>query len=257
MQAERIQTDSTEPIIVVVLDIFGHPLVGKTDICLSVRRQSDGKYLDWSDMHFKNGGPIGQLHQPMNQVNATRSAGEYQLDFDTSAIVNAIDDDIYETRAEQVGELKVDGWLQKISEAEQVVRDFGLDHLVAVNPGIVPPAANTYIRQILDKEDSLLALATVKQSYAFDPIAELLTGQVWIERGNTVVANPISVSVTWYNSDGTALFTMTDSAPDAQGIFKVSRSTPGLVRNRSYYAVALLNLPTGIVTSAKGAFTIG
>jgi hypothetical protein len=79
-----------------------------------------------------------------------------------------------------------------------------------------------------------------------------------VEKGNQVLTGPLAVTVTWYNEDGTALFAMTDSAPDAQGIFKVSRTAPGLVRNRSYYTVALVNLPTlGLITSAKGAFTIG
>lgn len=272
MQAERIQTGSAEPVIAMALDIFGAPLVGKTDIVLSVRRQSDGKYLDWSDMRFKNGGGLVQLYQAMAEVHATRSPGEYQLLFDTSAIVNPVDDDTYETRAEQVGgsdamnmpqlgELKVDAWLQKISEGEQIIRDFGLDHLVAVNPGIVPPAANTYIRQILDKEDRLLVggdVCIVKQSYAYDPIAEKVTGQVWVEKNNQVVIDPLAVTVTWYNEDGTVLFAMTDSAPDAQGVFKVSKLNPGLVRNRSYYMVALVNMPAlGPITSAKGTFTIG
>jgi hypothetical protein len=272
VQAERIQTGSTEPIIAMVLDQLGAPLTGKTDIVLSMRRQSDGKYLDWSDMRFKNGGPIVQLYQVMTEVNPTRSPGEYQLSLDTSAIVNAIDDDIYETRAEQlggtdagnlpqIGELKVDAWLQKISEGEQIVRDFGLDHLVSVNPGIVPPAANTYIRQILDKEDRLLIggdVCVVKQSYAYDAVADKVTGQVWVEKNNQVATDALAVTVTWYNEDGTALFAMTDSAPDAQGVFKVSKQTPGLVRNRSYYMVALVNMATlGLITSAKGTFTIG
>jgi hypothetical protein len=262
-----------EPIVVLVIDQLNQPLTGKTNIMLSVRRQSDAKYLDWDDMHFKNGmgGPT-QLYQPLAEVHATRSAGEYQYPFDTSDIINPIADDIYEVRVEQVGdndavnlpqigELKVDGWLEKPEQVRDELRNFGLDHLVSVNPGIVPPAAGTYIRQILDKEDRLLVggdVCVVKQSYAYDPILERITGQVWLEKNNGVVVTAVSVSVSWFNADGDLKFTMTDSAPDAQGFFKVEQAAPGLVRNRSYYAVATVAMPgLGNVISGKGALTIG
>lgn len=273
MTSERIQTGAIEPIVVLVMSWLNQPLAGKANIMLSVRRQSDGKYLDWDDMHFKNGvgGPT-QLYQPLAEVHATRSAGEYQYPFDTSEIVNPIADDTYEARVEevgsddasnlpQIGELKVDGWLEKPEQVRDELRNFGLDHLVSVNPGIVPPAAGTYIRQILDKEDRLLVggdVCVVKQSFAYDPILELITGQVWVEKNNAVVLTAVSVSVSWFNADGDLKFTMTSAGPDAQGFFKVEQAAPALTRNRSYYSIATVALPgLGNVISGKGALTIG
>lgn len=279
MQSEHIQTGQVEPVVVLITDIFGQPLLGKTSIKLSVRRQSDGRYLDWSDMRFKNGmGGPAQLYQALTEVHPTRSAGEYQLMFDTTAVVNPNANDIYEMRVDQVGEtdaqnvpqmgeLKIGQWVDAIYERAtpddvmSEMRTIGLDHLVSVNPGIVPPAANTYIRQILDKEDRLLVggdVCVLKQSFAYDPIAETLTGQVWLEKNNAVVATAVSASVSWFDANGALLFTMTAVNADPQGFFKITKSSPGLTHNRSYYSMATVALPgLGNVISGKGALTIG
>jgi hypothetical protein len=97
-----IQHGKKEPIVVVVVDIDNKPLVGKTDLVIRLRRQSDGKYYDWSDDTFKNGADVILLLQPLTEVSPIYSKGEYQLStvnhvrgFDTSRITNPINDDIY------------------------------------------------------------------------------------------------------------------------------------------------------------------
>lgn len=289
MTCVRIQTDQTEPITVLIVDANGDALPGKSDIKIKIRRLSDGLYFDWDDNEFKTPGAITQLLETLDPVSDSYSPGEYHLSttdhpdgFDTSKIVNAADDDVYYITAiqdggtdaanvPQIGEIKEGDFLdfidQKISdnatpdEVKWALREYGLDHLVSVNPGVVPPATGTYIRQILDKLDEIDTGGNqywVQQSYSFDPTADELTGQVWVESNNLIEASAASVSVTWYDDDGTAAFTMTDSSPDAQGVFKVEQASPGLVKHRSYYAVATVTITGfGSVVGAKGAFTLG
>lgn len=90
-----IQTGSTENISVLVLDIDGAPLPGKTDIKIKMRRISDGKYLDWADMRFKDGPSVSWLLYPLTEINSTYSPGEYQISFNTSLITNPIANDTY------------------------------------------------------------------------------------------------------------------------------------------------------------------
>ena len=90
-----IQTGSCEEISVMVLNTDGNPLLGKTDIKLKMRRISDGKYLDWADMRFKDGPSVSLLLYPLTEVNSTYSPGEYELKFNTSLISNANPNDTY------------------------------------------------------------------------------------------------------------------------------------------------------------------
>ena len=227
--SERIETGAVEPIVAVVVDQLGQPLLARTNIKAKVWRISDGEYLDWSDMTFRPGPAVARLLEPLLEVNQAYSPGEYRLDLDTSTIVNPTPDDSYQVMVlqdapngaanlPQVGELRVGQWVDRA-------------------------AGGPY---------------TVLQSYSYDLAAEVLTGMVWVEHRDLVVSAPTSVSVTWYLPDGTALFTMTDLVPDAQGFFKVSRPAVVLSLNVSYYAIAQVTLPgVGVVSGGKGIFTVG
>lgn len=120
-----IETDAEERIEVLILDDALDPLTGKTDIVLTIRRVSDGQYLDFNDMTFK-GSLWTTREQVMTEVDATYDAGAYYYDFDTSAITNATADDTYELRVEQdggtdarnvpqVGTIRVASWIDDIT----------------------------------------------------------------------------------------------------------------------------------------------
>jgi len=289
MSKVRIQTGQTEPVVVLAVDDDGDPITGLADLKLRVRRTSNGHYLDWVDNTFK--AAPGQLYMTLVEVNAARSPGEYELNtaphlkgLNTAAFVNAYAEDSYvatviqdalvqtASNMPQIGEIAVGGWIDYIDasiadgasyeDVRQALRDYGLDHLVSINPGIVPPAANTYIRQILDKVDSIQvdieATYTIKQNWSYNPGTDELVGQVWVETGNLVMADPGGVLVTWYNELGTTMFSVSSATPDAQGIFRIVKQHPGVVRNKSYYSIAQLDLDgVGTITGAKGSFTIG
>lgn len=110
MTITGIQHGNIEPIIVFAIGADGDPLPGKTDIKVKIRRQSDGKYFDWSDNTFKVGASVSQMLQALEEVQATYSPGEYRLNtvvhvngFNTSLVTNPISDDTYFVVADQDG----------------------------------------------------------------------------------------------------------------------------------------------------------
>jgi len=226
--SERIETGSTEPIVAILLDQFGQPLTHRTNIKAKIWRISDGKYLDWNDMEFKEAANVGGLLKMMGEVDPTYSPGEYRLDLDTSTITNAEGNDTYEVVVLQDG----------INGASNV-----------------PQTVEIRVGQWVDKIGS--GLYAVMQSYSYDTFNGLLTGLVWVEHSNALLRNPVSVSVTWYSDAGVQLFEISDLSPDANGFFKIEESIT-LVTNRSYYAVAQVTVTgIGIISSGKGIFTVG
>lgn len=118
MSSEQIQTGTVEPITVDVTDSSGDPLVGKADIFVRLRRESDGFFLDWADDTFKGVGWTTK-DQVLGEVDATEIPGLYEVSggWDTSAVTNLVVDDVYVVSALQTpgtdaklpapGELKV------------------------------------------------------------------------------------------------------------------------------------------------------
>lgn len=289
MPIVRVQTGGKEPIEVLAVDALSTRLTGLTNLAVSVRRISDDYLLDWNDDTFK-ATPTKQW-ELLTEIDATLAPGEYRLDnashvkgLDTAAFVNPTADDTYRvlvvqqgspqtaSNFPQHGEIKVGAWVDFFDEAissqatpaevRAELVAFGLDHLVSVNPGVVPPAAGTYIRQVLDKLDAAATADThrywVQQSWSFSQADGKVVGQVWVEANNLVVTAPTSCSVTWYDDAGVAQWTEAGAGPDAQGVFRIEKVSPGLVSNRSYYAIASVAIAGyGTVKGAKGQFTIG
>jgi hypothetical protein len=287
MPVVRIQTGATEPIEVIAVDALNQRLVGLTDLKVQVRRVSNDWLLDWADSTFR-ASPVQPL-QVLQPIDPTLAPGEYRLNsaphirgLNTDELNGTIDDETYritviqdaaiQTAANfpQIGEIKVGDWVDYIDQAisenttedevRAIIREFGLDHLVSVNPGVVPPAAGTYIRQLLDRVDAIQltldSAYSLQQSYSYNQGADALTGQVWLESSNLVVATPTSCTVTWYQADGIPVWTEAGTGPDAQGVFKIQKVGPSLSPAQSYYAIATVIVSGNTVTGAKGIFTV-
>lgn len=122
----------------------------------------------------------------------------------------------------------------------------------------ITDSAGWAMQQILDLVNAINLGGggyTGKSSFSYDGTD--LTGLAWVERNNLVVAAPTSLSLTLYDDAGVALFTETDANPDAQGFFKISKTNPGLVTDKSYYAVSTVTIGGVSVVFGKGAFTVG
>jgi hypothetical protein len=118
METSRIQNGQAERIEVLAMDSNGDPVTGLSDVLLSIRRISDGHWLDFDDNTFKGSGWVSR-QTAMSEVDATNDAGKYYYDFDTSGFA----DDTYEIRADcasaanfpQFGELKVGGFVNNLN----------------------------------------------------------------------------------------------------------------------------------------------
>lgn len=280
-----VQTSQTEPIVVVALDSLKSPVLGLTNLKIFIQRRSDGYYLDWSDNTFKAIGSVVQKEEVLSEADSSDNPGVYELNtashvsgLDTSIITNFTSYDVLTVKAfqdgapqsvdnmPQFGELKVGGIVDFIDQAISdnadpndvltVLQDLRLHQLVKTNPGAIQPGTGTYIKQLLD-EVKARPTHVVLQGFGYDQTNDELTGIIWVESGNSVVSTDLDTcTVRWYDEDGTLLFTMTDSAADSQGIFKLTKSAPGLTADGVYYAVSEIVITGfGTVKGAKANIT--
>ena len=95
-------------------------------------------------------------------------------------------------------------------------------------------------------------------SFAYDESVSTVEGNTWLEQDGRLLATVTSATASFYGSDGTLLFpALTDSAPDAQGIFRVSKVNPGFVAGDSIYVVVQIVAPSGTFTTVKGLQIVG
>lgn len=124
METVRIQTDASERIEILALDETNSPITGVTDLLLTIRSADTGYYLDFADMTMKGSGWTTRL-QTLTELDATNEPGVYYYVFNTSLIINPIEDDTYYLRVDQspgttvknlpqVGELKVGQYIDYI-----------------------------------------------------------------------------------------------------------------------------------------------
>lgn len=79
---------------------------------------------------------------------------------------------------------------------------------------------------------------------------------VWLDRRGVTVVNPSRADVFWFNPDGTLLFSVSDTGPDALGHFQISQAQV-LVGNTDYYVRVVVTDPTGTIESHRGVPTVG
>jgi len=236
----RIQSGQKEPVEVIIVDSSSVRLTGLTDIKLQIRRISDGFLFDWSDDTFK-ASPVTKL-QVMSEISAANSPGEYKLDkaghvdgFDMATITNKVADDVYRLTLIQ----------DPVASADNV-------------PQTGEIKEGDFIDNLDDKISTLTKRLSIEMSFSYDLATDTLIGNVWVEKDNLVLTTVASVSATLFDDTGAAQFTMVDATPDAQGIFKLSRTPTGFVKNKSFYVVASVTLAdTSVVKGAKGLFTVG
>ena len=79
---------AVEPIEFFATDGTGAPITGMADLKAAVRRQSDGKWLDFDDGTFKSSG-WGTQQQTMTEYQAGIAPGFYRFTLDTSSFGTA------------------------------------------------------------------------------------------------------------------------------------------------------------------------
>ena len=85
---------------------------------------------------------------------------------------------------------------------------------------------------------------------------ETLTVNAWLEHRGQLVVDPTSVTVTVYDDSGTQAFELSDDTPDAQGVFKMTKSSPGFGAGKSYYAKVQVVASGETYTTVEGVATL-
>ncbi len=80
---------------------------------------------------------------------------------------------------------------------------------------------------------------------------DTLIGNAWLETDGNLDTNVTSCSISFYDSNGTLLFTETDVTPDAQSVFAISRVSPGFSAYQKVYIIASIVTPSNTVTTPK------
>lgn len=68
----------------------------------------------------------------------------------------------------------------------------------------------------------------------------VLTVIACLERSGQAITSCTSCTVTVYDADGAEQFEISDDTADAQGVFKLTKSSPGLTAGRAYYAAVAI-----------------
>lgn len=96
---------------------------------------------------------------------------------------------------------------------------------------------------------------------AFTPSSNAIKASMWMQRDGGVVTSPTAATISWYDQDGTLVFSHSDidseiTGPDAQGVYLLQK-TQALSQDRAYYVVLTITDVTGAVTSNRGVPTVG
>lgn len=137
-----------------------------------------------------------------------------------------------------------------ISPSQQEIRDS-----MKLAPSAGTPATDSIDRKIQDSHTAV-ALAV-----AFAEETNDLEIKTWLRRGLTNITSPVGVTVTWRNTDGTVLFTLTEANatsgqdPDAQGVYAFT-TNQALGDDLAYYVDVTITDSTGPVAERHPVSTI-
>jgi hypothetical protein len=92
---------------------------------------------------------------------------------------------------------------------------------------------------------------------AYDHQASVLRIDVSLNRNGRPVPPPTVVSavISVYDADDSVLFTASDVSPDGQGMFRMTRTSPGLVADRLYSVHISITTSCGVVVGRRGFMT--
>jgi len=86
----------------------------------------------------------------------------------------------------------------------------------------------------------------------YDNVADELRLEAWVLRRGQSVLAVTSASISIYDADDNLMYTVTDLAPDGQGVFRIIKPAPGLIEDRLYVCAINITMPTHSVSGKKG-----
>ena len=83
-----------------------------------------------------------------------------------------------------------------------------------------------------------------------------LTVNAWLEHRGEVVVEPTSCEVTVYDDAGTEEFALDEDTADAQGVFRLTKASPGLAAGKSYYTKVQIEAEGQTFVTVEGISTL-
>jgi len=84
-----------------------------------------------------------------------------------------------------------------------------------------------------------------------------LTVNAWLSDHGRPVTDPIDCTFTLYNDAGAPVFSeLFSDSPDANGVFRLTKTSPGLSHDKSYYGKVEIYTGTGLYSSLIGLVTV-
>ncbi len=120
-------------------------------------------------------------------------------------------------------------------------------------------AGRTQLSDYEFAEDTVAALVPPDEPMlgaSYDQTSDELRFDVWVLRRGAQVLGVTSCEVRVYDADNALLFTVTDAAPDAQGVFRMTKLAPPITENRNYSCAVKVTLPTHVVEGRRGFKTV-
>lgn len=125
----QIRAGDTEPIQASIVGWSGDPLTGKSDISVSIRRNSDGLTYDWDDAAWKAFSACVEPRRAMSEVDGANYPGEY-----SEVFTSPTGDDIYQVSVDQVprtdaanvpqsGEIRAGQWAGTIEFTRKILNN--------------------------------------------------------------------------------------------------------------------------------------
>lgn len=120
-------------------------------------------------------------------------------------------------------------------------------------------AGHTSLADYEFSEDTVAALTPPDEPQlgaSYDETGDQLRIDTWLLRRGAQVLTVTACEVRVYDADDNLLFTLTDSAPDGQGVFRMVKTAPGLVENVNYSCAVKITLPTHVIEGRRGFKTV-
>lgn len=226
-----IQRGRTEPIRLDVRDGVGDPFTGATGVLVRVQRESDGEFLDFSDLTFKAAG--WTTRDPATvAADASLLPGIYELTggFPSGSVTNLVDDDAYIVYPVNSG----------------AGDTFG---------AVLPPAGEFKIGWASDA----VGLTAVVSATIGSAVPDTLELMAWLVRDADVVASGL-VGATIEVQDvfgATVVASGAMSGPTSAGVFRRSVASVSLAIATNYVAILTITDANGAYTSYTAVPTLG
>lgn len=144
------------------------------------------------------------------------------------------------------------------------------------NTDYAMPADVTYVRAYYDvfegdgitsagyyRSEEIFALEKTNPQFVnkitttFNPLTDVQEVLAWVEKDGQRLTAVTDCVITVKNSAGTTVWTATDAAPNADGIFKVENSSTVVTADSNYYVIIVITAEGVARTSIQSFITVG